>query len=51
MMLDARMGGALEQHFTDDIAHADEILLAEFRQRGTWERVKEHVTHLVWRVL
>lgn len=51
MMLDAGTAGALEKHFTDDIAHADEILLAEFRQRGTWERVKEHVTHLVWRVL
>jgi cardiolipin synthase len=51
MMLDAGTGAALERHFTDDIAHADEILLAEFRQRGTWDRLKEHVTHLVWRVL
>ena len=51
MMLDAGMGATLERHFTDDIARADEILLATFRQRGAWERVKEHVTHLVWRVL
>jgi len=51
MMLDAGTAGALEKHFTDDIAHSYEILLAEFRQRGAWERVKEHVTHLVWRVL
>lgn len=51
MMLDAGTAGTLERHFTDDIAHADEILLAEFRQRGAWERLKEHVTHMVWRVL
>jgi hypothetical protein len=51
MMLDAGMGATLERHFTDDIAHADEILLAEFRQRGGWDRLKEHATHLAWRVL
>ncbi|NUO38046.1 MAG: hypothetical protein HOQ17_00915 [Gemmatimonadaceae bacterium] len=51
MMLDAGMGATLERHFLDDLAHADEILLAEFRQRGSWDRLKEHVTHLVWRVL
>jgi cardiolipin synthase len=51
MMLDAGMGATLERHFTDDIAHADEILLAEFRQRGSWDRLKEHVAHLAWRVL
>ena len=32
-------------------AHADEILLATFRQRGAWDRLKEHATHAVWRVL
>lgn len=51
MMLDAGTAGTLERHFTDDVAHADEILLAEFRRRGAWERLKEHVTHMVWRVL
>jgi cardiolipin synthase len=51
MMLDAGMGAQLERHFTDDIAHADEILLAEFRQRGGWDRLKEQVTHLAWRLL
>jgi hypothetical protein len=50
-MLDTRTGATLERQFTDDIAHADEILLASFRQRGTWDRLKEHATHLVWRVL
>jgi cardiolipin synthase len=51
MMLDAGTAATLERHFTDDIAHSDEILLAGFRQRGAWDRLKEHVTHLVWRVL
>lgn len=51
MMLDADVGSLLERQFTDDIAHADEILLATFRQRGAWDRLKEHATHLVWRVL
>jgi cardiolipin synthase len=51
LMLDPGMGATLERHFTEDIAHADEILLAEFRQRGSWDRLKEHATHLAWRVL
>jgi cardiolipin synthase len=51
LMLDARTGATLERQFTDDIAHANEILLAEFRQRGTWERIKELATHLMWRLL
>jgi cardiolipin synthase len=51
MMLDTTMGALLERQFTDDIAHADEILLATFRQRGAWDRLKEHATHAVWRVL
>jgi cardiolipin synthase len=51
MMLDADLGASLERHFMDDLAHADEIDLATFQRRGAWERVKESVTHLVWRVL
>ena len=51
MTLDAGIGATLERHFTDDIAHADEILLATFRQRGALDRVKEFVTHAAWRVL
>jgi hypothetical protein len=51
MTLDAGVGATLERQFTDDIAHADEILLATFRQRGTIDRVKESVTHAAWRVL
>ena len=51
MMLDDTLGSALEQHFMEDIAHADEIDLATFRKRGAMDRLKEHATHLVWRVL
>jgi cardiolipin synthase len=51
MMLDRPTAADLERHFTDDLAHADEIHLESFRRRGAWERIKEHATHLVWRVL
>ena len=51
MMLDAGVGATLEGHFADDIAHSDEIHLAVFRQRGVWERLKEHAAHVVWRLL
>jgi cardiolipin synthase len=51
MMLDRNIGETLERHFTEDLAHADEIDLATFRRRGAGERFKEHVTHAVWRVL
>jgi cardiolipin synthase len=51
MMLDDALGATLEQHFLEDIAHSDEIDLATFRQRGAMDRLKEHATHLVWRVL
>jgi cardiolipin synthase len=51
MMLDPTVATDLERHFTDDLAHADEIHLDSFRRRGLWERTKEHATHLVWRVL
>ena len=51
MMLDRTVGETLERQFTEDLAHADEIDLATFRRRGAWDRLKEHVTHGVWRVL
>jgi cardiolipin synthase len=51
VMLDPAIAADLERHFTDDLAHADEIHLEAFRQRGVWERAKERATHLVSRVL
>ena len=51
LMLDDQLGATLEGHFLDDITHADEIDLATFRKRGAMDRLKEHATHLLWRVL
>jgi len=51
LMLDPGVGATLERHFTDDMAHADEIDLAVFRQRGAWMRLRERMAHQVRRVL
>ena len=51
LMLDDELGGTLERHFLDDITRADEIDLATFRKRGVKDRIMEHATHLMWRVL
>ena len=51
LMLDDGLGSTLERQFLDDVAHADEIDLPTFRKRGAMDRLKEHATHLVWRVL
>ena len=51
LMLDDELGGTLERHFLDDITRADEIDLATFRNRGVKDRLMEHATHLMWRVL
>jgi cardiolipin synthase A/B len=51
MMLDKGVSETLERHFTADLAHSNEIDLATFRRRGAWDRLKENVTHAVWRVL
>ena len=41
----------VERHFLDDLEHSKEIRLAEFRERGNWERLKENVCYAFWRVL
>ena len=51
MMLDEELGATLERHFNEDIQHADEIHLEEFRKRPLLDRVKERGAHLVRRVL
>lgn len=51
MMHDEGMAAILERQFEEDIAHANEIDLATFRQRGAWEKAKEASTHLIWRLL
>ena len=45
------LGATLERHFNEDIQHADEIHLEEFRKRPLLDRVKESGRHLVRRVL
>ena len=51
LMLDEQLGTVLERHFVEDLDHADEIDLATFQRRGTWERTKERAAHIPWRVL
>lgn len=51
LMLDANASATLEQHFADDLAHADEIHLEDFRKRGLVNRVKETVCYAFWRIL
>lgn len=51
MALDERTAASLEDHFRTDIEHSREIELETFRRRGPMERLKEHGSHLIWRVL
>jgi cardiolipin synthase len=51
LMLDREAAAVLEGHFTDDLAHADEITLEEFRKRGFVGRVKEKICYAFWRIL
>jgi cardiolipin synthase len=51
LMLCERMAATVEAHFMDDLAHAKEIRLDEFRRRGAFERMKESVCYAFWRVL
>jgi cardiolipin synthase len=51
VMLDDAAAATVEKHFTDDLAHSDEILLEEFRKRGLMDRVKENVCYAFWRLL
>jgi cardiolipin synthase len=51
MMCDRGAAQTLERQFLDDLGYSREIELNAFRQRGTWERLKEHVCYAFWRVL
>jgi cardiolipin synthase len=51
LMLDDGMSATLEQHFMDDLAHADEIDLETFRTRGMGQKIKESVCYAFWRIL
>ena len=49
--LDADFAVRLERLFLEDLEHAKEIRLEEFRRRPWTTRVVEHGAHLLWRVL
>jgi cardiolipin synthase A/B len=49
--LDADFGAQMERLFLEDLAHAKEIRLEEFRRRPWASRLVEQGAHLVWRVL
>lgn len=51
LALDPGAAAVVEGHFMDDLEHSREIRLAEFEQRGNWERLKENVCYAFWRVL
>jgi cardiolipin synthase len=51
LTLSEQAAGVVEGHFLEDLAHSKEIHLAEFEQRGRWERLKESVCYAFWRVL
>jgi len=51
LTLNARAAAVVEGHFMEDQKHSKEIHLAEFSQRGNWEKVKENVCYAFWRVL
>jgi cardiolipin synthase A/B len=51
LVLDERAASVVERHFMDDLQHSKEIKLAEFEQRGRWERLKENACYAFWRIL
>jgi cardiolipin synthase len=51
VVLDEGIAARMEKMFLADLEYSDEIILDEFRTRGTKERLFEHACHLVWRVL
>ena len=48
---DDAIGGDMEQIFREDLPFSDEILLEEFRRRGTRERVLEQMATSISRIL
>ena len=41
VVLDPRFGAVMDSTFFDDLRHADEIRLSEFKKRSPWQRVLE----------
>ena len=51
LALDSTLGASLDAMFFDDLRHADEIVLAQFRKRPFATRVVEWGAHAMWRIL
>jgi cardiolipin synthase len=51
VVLDAGFGAAMDSTFMDDLRHAKEIMLDEFRRRSPWERLLEVVAVTLSRLL
>jgi cardiolipin synthase A/B len=51
LALDSQLGATLDRMFFDDLAHSDQIVLAEFRKRPWPTRLLEYGAHAMWRVL
>ena len=51
IVLDRAIGAHMDSVFMRDLTHAHQITLAEFRQRGWWEKTQEWSAEKFWRVL
>jgi cardiolipin synthase len=51
MVLDPAIGQQMDQIFLDDRRYSKEIALADFRQRSHLERIAEHASSLIGRLL
>lgn len=51
LALDSSLGATLERMFFDDLKHAKEIELDEFRRRPLRQKVIERAAYAMWRVL
>jgi cardiolipin synthase len=51
LALDSTLGASLESMFFEDVRHADEILLDQFKKRPWRQRLVELAAHAMWRVL
>jgi cardiolipin synthase len=51
VFLDPTLGAEMDATFMADLGHAREIKLAEFQQRGRWERLLEGASALFSRLL
>jgi cardiolipin synthase len=51
LALDSMLGASLDRMFFEDLKHADEIKLEEFRKRPLKQKLVERAAYALWRVL